>query len=1068
MKKLLKILGITLATLVGVVVVAVGVTLYVIFTPNRLSAVADKVAREYIDADYCLGDVELTFFSTFPEFGLKVDGLLVLNPTEGAQSDTLLAAKKLVARIELEQLLREGCINVHELVLQGLHANLFIAEDGTNNFDILRLPEDTVPDEDSTSFIRAIAIEDLRLGLEANQLTFVDLRDTISAALYDVDIDFRGEKTSDSLIAGKLQVQFPRLSADYKGVSYASDADIRLLLPYEANLQWTDSALGLDKAHIAFTDEAEVAVNQFQLTLTGWADVLPEIAMDVRLRTNTWNIEQVLRLVPDELFTMPEGITANGNVRLVAHAKGLYNEHSLPNIWARVSLDNGTGAYAELPYTAENVSADAEVIFNKNTNTANAKIAALHADVLSSSVDVAGEVNDILNNVLLDLNVNAHLNLPDVAYFLPKNLTAKGKADGEISLHMTLDDLKALDLTKGTVNGDIRIGQLVATMDSMTVDAPKANLAFTIPNTTKVNKSDKRAAAHRGHLGLLSGTLHLPSGLTFGMADGTAARLNDSRIGIQLGNILKEDILYADVSLHSSEAQGFTIMQDSLGNTQEAEALLTKPDVKAYVEYDLKDSLRVPTLSCDFAFEHLQSRYDTITMDVLMPNGTASIRPTKHDKSLPAVHLTLHLDELKSRIGSALDVSTGKLGANLRAQRSHNKENVLLEWNPRLDFDIKRVAATPNVSIFPETVRIPEITFAYSNKVFDIDTARVELGNSNLNLSGTVSNIGPWLENTGLLTGTLNLTSSMTDVDQLLTYTSGIGSSEDEQDAEPVEAVNGKEPDPYIVPKGTDLVINTHIAEAKALGERVRNLTGRLHVNDGILVLEQMGFICKAARLELTAMYKTPRKNHLYAGLDYHMYDINVAELVNLIPQVDTLLPMLRALKGNAEFHLAAETYLNGFYEIKPSTTRGACSISGKDRTGLDNETFSKVAKLLTFKKSTENKIDSISAEITLFRKEVDVYPFLLTMDKWMAAMGGQYRPYEKEQMHNYHVSLLNPLYLGVDIITDKKNPDKLQIKLAKCRYAQDFKPAYTKVVETQAMDLRKLIREALTKQDNE
>ena len=1068
MKKLLKILGITLATLVGVVVVALGVTLYVIFTPNRLSAVADKVAREYIDADYRLGDVELTFFSTFPEFGLKVDGLLVLNPTEGAQSDTLLAAKRLVARIELEQLLKEGCINVHEVVAQGVYANLFIAEDGTNNFDILRLPEDTVPDEDSTSFIRKIAIEDLRVGLEANQLTLVDLRDTISAALYDVDIDLRAEDKGDTLVAGKLQVEFPRLSADYKGVTYASDAQIHLLLPFEANLQWADSALGVDKAHVVIIDEAEVAVNQFKVTLTGWADVLPEIAMDLRLRTNTWNIGKVLSLVPDELFTMPEGITANGDVRLVAHAKGQYNEHSWPNIWARVALDNGTGSYAELPYTAENVSADAEVIFNKNTNTANAKIAALHADVLSSSVDVSGEVTDILKDMQLDLTVGAHLNLPDVAYFLPKNITAKGKADGDISLRMTLDDLKALDLTKGTMNGDIRFGQLVATMDSMTVEAPKANLAFAIPNTTRVNKGDKRAAARRGHLNLLTGTLNLPSGLTFGMADGTAARLKDSRIGIQLGNILKEDILYADVSLLASEAQGFTVMKDSLGHTQEAEAVLSKPDVKAYVEYDLKDSLRVPTLSCDFALEHLQARYDTITAEVQMPAGTASIRPSKQDKSLPAVHLSLNLNELTSHLGSAMHVSTGKLQTNLRAQRSNNKENVLLEWNPRLDFDIKRVVATPNATIFPETVRIPEITFAYSNKVFEIDTARVELGNSNLNLSGTVTNIGPWLENTGLLTGTLNLTSSMTDVDQLLTYTSGMGSSEEELEAEQVETVNGQEPDPYIVPKGTDLTINTHIAEAMALGERVRNLTGRLHVKDGTLVLEQMGFICKAARLELTAMYKTPRKNHLYAGLDYHMYDINVAELVNLIPQVDTLLPMLRALKGDAEFHLAAETYLNGFYEIKPSTTRGACSISGKDLTVLDNETFSKVAKLLTFKKSTENKIDSISAEITIFRKEVDVYPFLLTMDKWMAAMGGQYRPYDKAQMHNYHVSLLNPFYLGVDILTDKKNPDKLQIKLAKCRYAKDFKPAYTKVVETQAMDLRKLIREALTKQDKE
>ena len=96
----------------------------------------------------------------------------------------------------------------------------------------------------------------------------------------------------------------------------------------------------------------------------------------------------------------------------------------------------------------------------------------------------------------------------------------------------------------------------------------------------------------------------------------------------------------------------------------------------------------------------------------------------------------------------------------------------------------------------------------------------------------------------------------------------------------------------------------------------------------------------------------------------------------------------------------------------------------------------------------------------------MDVYPFLITMDKWMAAVGGQYRPYDKATQHNYHISLLNPLYLGVDVVTDPKNSDKLKIKLAKCKYAKDFKPVFTKVVDTQSADIRKLIREALTKKE--
>lgn len=1058
--KFFKILGITLASLVGVVVITIGVALYVVFTPKHLTAVADKVAREYISCDYRLGDVELTFFSTFPEFGLKCDGLLVLNPMEGAQSDTLLAASKLVARIELKQLLQDGCLNIRELVLRGVHANAYIAADGRTNYDVLTLPEDTIPDEDSTQFIRSVALEDLRLGIEADCLTLVDERDIISAAVCGVDVDLRAVSDADSVVTGTLSVIFPGLSADYKGVRYAKDADVRLTLPFDAKITWADSTLGLDAAELT-VHEAELAINQFKVGLSGWVSVLPEIAMNLDAKTNTWGITPLLALVPNALFTMPEGIIADGKVRLRAHVEGRYDEETWPLIRAHAVLVDATGSYAELPYTLENVQAEANVYLNMNTHRADADIRSLTADVQQSSFEVSGSVTDIMQNMLLDLDLNTHLNLPDIAFFLPKNATAKGKADGSIHMKILLDDLKAVELTNGAISGDMKLANLHATMDSMEVSAPKANLRFAIPNSVAVKKQDKQAQERRRHLGFLSATLGLPTGLDFNMANGPMARLEETTLGLQLGNILKEDVLHADVDVRSSLIEGQMMMHDSLGHIQRVEGTMTKPDLCGYVEYFLKDSTRVPTLALDFNLEHLQGMYDTIAMNAKGPKGSVSMRAGKVNKTLPEVKVKLHLNQLEADLGETMALTTGRLGVNFQAQRSRNKENVLLEWNPQLDCDILNGYAAFAPSILNLPIRVPAIRFAYSNQVFDIDTARVELGKSDFALSGKVSNIGPWLEDKGLLTGQLDLTSSMANIDELLDLTSGIGSSsEDEADAEAIET----EADPYMVPKGVDLTLDTHIKEAEALGERLRNLTGRLYVNDGLLVLEQMGFVCKAARLELTAMYKTPRKNHLYTGLDYHMYDIDVAELVNLIPQVDTLLPMLRSFKGAAEFHLAAETYLNGHYELKPSTSRGACSIQGKDLTLLDGETFTKIAKLLTFKPSTENKIDSISAEITLFRKEVDIYPFLVSMDKWMAAVGGQYRPYEPSKAHNYHISLLNPLYLGVDVLTDPKNSDNLKIKLTKCKYAKDFKPAFTKVVDSQAMDIRKIIRTALTK----
>ena len=181
--------------------------------------------------------------------------------------------------------------------------------------------------------------------------------------------------------------------------------------------------------------------------------------------------------------------------------------------------------------------------------------------------------------------------------------------------------------------------------------------------------------------------------------------------------------------------------------------------------------------------------------------------------------------------------------------------------------------------------------------------------------------------------------------------------------------------------------------------------------------------------------YKSPRPNHLYVGLDYHMTDIQIEELIKMIPQVDSVLPMLRSFRGKGEFHLAAETNLNRDYAVKWSTLRGAASVQGKDLVLLDGETFSQIAKLMLFKKKTENKIDSISAEATVFRNEVDIFPFMVSMDKYKVALGGRHN---LDMTFNYHLSLLSPLRIGVDV---SGNFDDLKIKPTRCKYAEDFRP---------------------------
>lgn len=965
MRKLFKILAYTLLSLIVVVVLAVGTVLYVVFTPERLTPVVHNVAGSYLGCDYRLGRVELTLFSTFPEFGLKVNDIVLVNPMEGAQSDTLLASDELVARIHLMALLEQGCVDVKQVHLTNARANVFIAEDGRTNYDVFITSPDTTEEDTTASFIRSIRLEDMNIRLTAPVITLVDERDSIATAIHAFDMAFTAKEDGDS-IRGNWSVDLPELSLRYKDIDYACRSHIMLSLPYAMRLSMSDLTT-IDSLALRL-QEAELSLNDLHLALNGTAEVFPSLRADMHIGMAPIALDSLMTYVPKELFALPEDFHLNP------------------------VLDGAITVHADMREPAK-IDVD---------------IHRLVADLGWPRLALDGKVTDVLGDMYLRLHATGQADAATFSDYIPDEYPVEGVfKDIDLRAEIRLDDLMEMRLNKGTFAGSMKTEDILLLTDSMEVYSP--NMALSIAYPTR----------HRSHK--------------------------------------DNDLITCNIEADSVSV--WMEQSDTLGRTFPLTANLSQARVGIMAEYNPQAAKEhVPLTSCSIAMHSLDARYDTLYIHACAPRGSASVRAGRRTKTQPTIHLNLNFEDMEARMGAWAHVSSGPLALKASATHTDNKQNILLEWRPRLDVNLHDLLA--DISDLPEPVYVPDMVFSFSNRKCEIDSARVVWGHSDFSLSGEVNDIGKWLSHKGIMTGELDFRSSYTDVDELLAFTSGLGGGEQgyEAQAEQVAAPDTTSSEPYMVPLGVDIVLNTHIAEARGFDQTMRNLGGRIYVRDGVLIMEEVGFVCQAAKLQLTGIYKTPRRNHIYLGLDYHMTDIDVAELVNMIPQVDTLLPMLRSFKGAAQFHLAAETYLNSRYELKTSTTRGACFITGQDLTLMDGETFTKIARILTFKKSTQNKIDSISAEITLFRDEVDIYPFLIVMDKWRAAVGGQHN---LDGHFAYHVSLLKPLRLGVDV---GGTLDDLNIAPAKCRYAEDFTPVRTNKVETSSQDIRQLVRDALTK----
>ena len=262
-----------------------------------------------------------------------------------------------------------------------------------------------------------------------------------------------------------------------------------------------------------------------------------------------------------------------------------------------------------------------------------------------------------------------------------------------------------------------------------------------------------------------------------------------------------------------------------------------------------------------------------------------------------------------------------------------------------------------------------------------------------------------------------------------------------------------------------DIVLHTDIKQALWQQDTMRNIKGDVIVRDNKLLLDDIAFTSPATDMKLTAMYRTERKNHLFLGMNLHMLNIEIPELLHMIPDLETLMPMLASFDGSGEFRIVAETYLDSTYTLKMSTLRSAASIRGNNLVLMDGETFTEIAKMLRFNKKTTNKVDSLAAEFTIFRNQIDVYPFLLVMDKYKIIVGGRH---DTNMSFAYNLSLVEsplPIRLSMKV---SGTIDDLDFGLIKNPYKEFYRPASRQVVEGQQLQLRNLIRDTILKPKEE
>ena len=254
MKKVIKRIVITFASFILLVALFIGVAVWLVFTPTKITPIVRTQMAKYITCKSQIGEVELTFFSTFPRFGLKVNRFTLINHIHEVPSDTLVSTDQFVGIVDLAAWWKRKELVFKELQLHNGIINAFVDSLGHTNFDIIKADTVAAPSDSETPF-RFINLENVEL--KNIHVSYVDQSMKFQTEVRDLSAQFSGKLISDT-INTKINVSKGIVSLTYDGENYLRNASIKTN---------TNARFIVPKMKIDFGN-SEATVNNMNLALS--------------------------------------------------------------------------------------------------------------------------------------------------------------------------------------------------------------------------------------------------------------------------------------------------------------------------------------------------------------------------------------------------------------------------------------------------------------------------------------------------------------------------------------------------------------------------------------------------------------------------------------------------------------------------------------------------------------------------------------------------------------------------------------------------------------------------------
>ena len=376
---------------------------------------------------------------------------------------------------------------------------------------------------------------------------------------------------------------------------------------------------------------------------------------------------------------------------------------------------------------------------------------------------------------------------------------------------------------------------------------------------------------------------------------------------------------------------------------------------------------------------------------------------------------------------------------------------------------------------FPLRNRLSDVRASFNNNELRFDSFRLASGTSGLSASGRLGGLRSALAGRGMLRLDMDLDAERLNLNELLAAwelgsrfePEGLSDAslgiEDEEYQEMVVVdtlADSAAPDVstlIVVPGNLVADLRLKASDVSYAKLKIDSMTADIAVRERCVQLTNTSLSSDIGDIGFEGFYSTRTKQDLKTGFDLELKDITAEKVIEMMPAVDSVMSMLKSFRGSLNCVVSATADLDTAMNIMTPSINGVIRISGDDLTLSESTAFEQIARKLMFKDRTGGHIDRMSVEGLISDNKIEIFPFVLKVDRYTLAMSGVQN---LDASFKYHVSVIQsplPFRVGIDL---SGNFDDFKFRIGKPKYRSADVPVFSEVINETRINLRESIQD--------